>query len=100
MWCVFCGQEGLEVRQDKKGRPFMQCAKCTTRVFIRHPQHLAMYEASVNALSEATRLKSDRESDKAKWIELGHKAGVKEGRKIEHAEMLEAIRQADTIKRK
>jgi len=40
--CPFCAHAtGLEVRLDKRGRPYVQCGSCLTRAFLRSRKALA-----------------------------------------------------------
>lgn len=50
MICVFCATEGMEMRYDRKGRPFLACTQCGTKAFTRGVQTIAQYAAVADAL--------------------------------------------------
>lgn len=103
MWCIFCNQEGMEAKKDKKGRTFLQCAKCTTRTFFHSELHAAGYEAFVKAYCAAMANEKNRAdlqaSAERRGFVLGKREGMKEGRAREHTAMLEATAEAKRIER-
>ena len=50
MICVFCAQDGMEVRWDKKGRPYLRCDACSAKAFTRGSLSIAVYQAFAEAL--------------------------------------------------
>lgn len=50
MICVFCGQPLMQVKYDRKGRPYLACAGCGTKVFTRGMETVAMYGVVAEAI--------------------------------------------------
>ncbi len=56
--CPLCGHPaGLEVRLDRKGRPFATCAACFARTFLRSRESLAGLLGLSALLDDAPELK-------------------------------------------
>jgi len=35
MRCTFCGLDEMTIASDRRGRPYLSCEACSTRVFVR-----------------------------------------------------------------
>lgn len=52
MRCLFCLMPTMEIRSDKKGRPYMTCTSCSVRVFPRGRITLAVYATIAELLDQ------------------------------------------------
>lgn len=43
MRCLFCSSEQMEVKNDKRGRPYLTCSACSVRVFARSIEAVTLY---------------------------------------------------------
>lgn len=50
MLCVFCLNATMDLRYDKRGRPFLACLGCGTKVFTRGLQALGNYAVIAESL--------------------------------------------------
>jgi len=51
MRCLFCAAaKAMEIRWDKKGRPYMGCRACDSRVFSRGALRIAIYSVLADVL--------------------------------------------------
>lgn len=48
--CIFCMQPTMAVKVDRKGRPYLSCLACNTRVFLRGQHHMHGYAMAVKTL--------------------------------------------------
>lgn len=59
--CIFCWEpEAMEVKYDKKGRPYIRCALCGVRAFIHSPRsYFGLKLVSNISLNNVRALKSE-----------------------------------------
>lgn len=50
MLCVFCLTDGMDLKYDKRGRPYLACAGCGTKVFSRGLQSIGNYAVIAESL--------------------------------------------------
>lgn len=54
MRCIYCGNaRGIELRYDKKGRPWLNCVCCGAHLFTRGLRAIALYSIAVEVLDKS-----------------------------------------------
>lgn len=50
MRCIYCCQDMMELRWDKRGRPYLICAACGVRAFVRSLRAVAAYAVTADLI--------------------------------------------------
>lgn len=60
MVCIYCGSDGMSAKFDCKGRPYLSCECCNTKVFTRSMLAIAMYEVIAGGFQAAGNIENIR----------------------------------------
>lgn len=65
MICTFCGADSMEIRWDKKNRPYLACNLCSVKCFVRGIERVSTYCAVAEMLRSVN------------WTEVRHAAHLR-----------------------